>query len=84
MGEIPDGLTVQGYRNEIPEPHIMHVKGRQRFFLPHDNGSPHTARLTMDCLEQNIFKSLPWSSKSPDFNHKEHLWGQLVKRVHRH
>ena len=44
----------------------MHVIDRQREVFEQDNTRPHTARVTMDFLEQNNINVLPWPSKSPD------------------
>jgi transposase len=46
----------------------MHVIDRQRELFQQGNARPHTARVTMDYLEQNNINVLPWPSKSPDLN----------------
>jgi hypothetical protein len=74
-------LTAMRYRDEILQPHLMHVIDRQRELFQQDNARPHTARVTMDYLEQNNINVLPWPSKSANLNPIEHLWDQLDKRV---
>ena len=65
---VPDNLTAVRYRDEILQPHLMHVTDRQRELFQQDNARPHTVRVTMDYLEQNNINVLPWPSKSPDLN----------------
>jgi hypothetical protein len=43
-------LTVVRYRDEILQPHLMHVIDQQRELFQQENARPHTARLTMDYL----------------------------------
>ena len=74
-------LTAVRYRDEIIQPHTMHVIDRQRELFQQDNARSHTACLTMDYLEQNNINVLPWHSKSPDFNPIEHIWDHLDKGV---
>jgi transposase len=56
------------YRDEILQPHLMQVIDRQ------NNARSHTARVTMDSLEQSNINALPWPFKSSVFNTFEHLW----------
>ena len=46
-----------------------------------NNARPHTARISMDYLEQNNINVPPWPSKLADFNPIAHLWDHLDKRV---
>jgi hypothetical protein len=59
---VPGNLTAVRYRDEILQPHLMHVIDRQRELFQQDNARPHTARVTMDYLEQNNINVLPWPS----------------------
>ena len=63
---VSGNLTAVRYRNEIHQPHLMYVIDRQRELFQQGNASPHTARVTMDYLEQNNINVLTWPSKSPD------------------
>jgi hypothetical protein len=41
---VPGNLTAVRYRDEIIQPHLMHVIDRQRELIQQDNARPHTAR----------------------------------------
>jgi hypothetical protein len=70
---VPGNLTAVRYRDEIIQPHPMHVIDRQRELFQQDNTRPHTTRVSTDYLEQNTINVLPWPSKSSDLNPIEHL-----------
>ena len=57
---VPGNLTAVRY---ILQPHLVHVIDRQRDLFQQDNTRPHTARVTMDYLEQNNINVRPWPSK---------------------
>ena len=78
---VPGNLTAVRYKDEIIQPHLMHVIDRQRDIVQQDNARPHTARVAMNYLEHNNSNLLSWPSKSSDFNPIEHLCDQLDKRV---
>ena len=56
---VPGNLTAVRYRDEILQPHLMHVFDRQMGLFQQDNARPHIARVTMDYLEQNNINVLP-------------------------
>jgi hypothetical protein len=51
-------LTAVRYRDEIIQPHTMHVIDRQRELFQQDNARSHTACLTMDYQEKRSFRRL--------------------------
>ena len=55
----PGNLTAVKYRDEIIQPHLMHVIDQQRELFQQENARPHTARVAMDYLEQNNINVLP-------------------------
>jgi hypothetical protein len=61
---VPGNLTAVRYRDEVLQPHGMHVIDRQRELFQQDNARPRTACVTMNNLEQNNNNVLPWPSKS--------------------
>ena len=64
-------LTAVRHRNEILQPHLMHVIYRQRQLFQHDNARPLTPRSAMGYLEQNNIIVLPWPSQS-------RIWIRLI------
>ncbi|GFV36857.1 transposable element Tcb2 transposase [Trichonephila clavipes] len=44
-----------------------------------DNARLHTARVAQGFLRH--FQTLPWSARSPDLSHVEHVWDQLKRQM---
>ena len=50
---VPGNLMAVRYRDEVLQPHLMHVIDRQRKLFQQDNARPRTACVAMNNLEQN-------------------------------
>jgi transposase len=46
-----------------------------------DNARAHTARATMDFLQQHNIRTMPWPALSPDLNPIEHLWDEVQRKL---
>ena len=60
-------LTAQRYINDILQPHLLPVIDRQRQIFQYDNARPHTARATVNFLENSNVNGLlnrPISTRS--------------------
>ncbi len=47
-----------------------------------DNASCHSARATMNFLEDAAVVVLPWPARSPDLSPIEHVWDFIGRRLH--
>ncbi|GFW27071.1 transposable element Tcb2 transposase [Trichonephila clavipes] len=70
-------LATQRYVHDILQPHVLPFMQRlPRAIFQQDNVRPHMARVSQDCLP--TVTTLPWSARSPDF---EHIWDHLRRQV---
>ena len=56
--------------------------GDDAVIFQHDNAPLHTSRLTKTFLQERNFKLLKWSTRSPDLNPIENMWGLLAREVY--
>ncbi|UYV82646.1 hypothetical protein LAZ67_22000361 [Cordylochernes scorpioides] len=77
---IPGTLTAQRYVDDILGtvllPFLSHHPG---LTFQQDNARPHTARVTLDCLQS--CRTLPWPARSPDLSPIEHIWDVMGRRL---
>lgn len=82
---IRGNLNAQRYTNEILRQHVQpflrdHPEVEQ---FQQDNARPHTARVSLQFLEDAQINVLQWPAKSPDLSPIENLWSILKANVKR-
>ena len=61
---------------QIVDPHVL-----PNLQSKYSCKTPHAARLTTAHPNNHNFHTLPWPTKSPDFNPIEHLWDVLDQNI---
>jgi transposase len=59
-------------------PSLTHVFGERNFIFQDDNCRVNRARVVREFLDEQGVRTLPWSSKSPDLNPIENIWGRMT------
>jgi hypothetical protein len=80
---IDGNLNAARYRDEIIAPIVLPFLRRHRFshVFQHDIARCHVARVSMDFLNDNHIRTLPWPALSPDVKLVKHLRDELGRRV---
>ena len=83
LNVIDGNLNAARYRDEIIAPIVLPFLRRHRFshVFQHDNARCHVARVSMDFLNDNHIRTLPWPALSPDLNLVKHLRDEHGRRV---
>ena len=81
---LPSNITGEIYSEFIQGTifPMLREKFGEDFIWQQDNAPPHTARITIDTLEENRIQVLDWPPYSPDLNPIENLWVYLKRNVY--
>ena len=71
---VQGNLTAAQYINQIVDPYVLpFLNAHPGTIFMQDGARPHSARATIQHLNNNNAHILPWPSKSPDLNPIEHM-----------
>ena len=79
---VNGNLNGEQYISQIIDPYILpFLNDNEGTIFQQDNAKPHTARITVEHLNDNNIQPLSWPAKSADLNPIEHIWDALDRSI---